>query len=277
MNNYLQIAKRFLKNVKMGGWGQDTLFGEMQKKFGIEEFELLKPTRVRCYYQASLKGRKIFIKFSRKSRRLFPAPCMAETDFRFSNLLHSVNAKNFPESVFYLNNRTHYCVAFEFLEGKTLSEIISTGTLSPSEKENLLVQLQTISRNLWDAGIVHQDMHAGNFIVGKDGTLKIIDFGTACFYEKQKRFFFLKRHPFLFSLLVRKLPSDRHRDDIFAMRKILELVGFHEHYQDTYRNFESFLNQRLGIRDNGGQYRIKILQDKIDRIVKAVIAKCRRN
>ena len=263
-------------------WGgkigkQDALFCEMKKKFDVESIQLLWSNKVsRSYYQASMKGRQIFIKFAGKSRRLFPAPCMAERDFTFCNLLHKINTKNFPEAVFFLKNRTHYCVAFEFLEGKTLDEIIHVDTLSPSEKESLLVQLQEIYKVLWDTGIVHRDIHTGNFIVMNDGSLKIIDFGKARFYEKLKWFFFLKKLPLLSPLLVRQLPTDRMTDDTFAMQKILEQIGFHEHYQDTYRNFESFLNQHIGIRDNGGQYRIKILQDKIDKGVKAVIAKCRR-
>jgi len=251
MNNYPPIVKRHSDNVNIGG-EQDALICELKNKFEVENIQWIGNSfrTFQGYYQALWKGRKIFLKLKKSPNNSAPdSACVFEKEYLCCNQLHKINAKHFPEAVFFLRNGEYHCIAYEFLDGKVLGEKIENGNLSISEKANILAQLQEIIKGIWQSGIVHRDMHSYNFIVVKDGTVKLIDFGCACVFEKQpqKKFLFLRKFPLLFHLLVRQ---DRRTDDIFWMMRILKRIGFHENYQKTYRDFELFLQQRLGIRVN---------------------------
>ena len=71
-------------------------------------------------------------------------------------------------------------IVMEYVEGKTLRELISTGAKLPFERSldivsNILNSLAFSHK----AGIVHRDIKPGNIMITKNGDVKVMDFGIA--------------------------------------------------------------------------------------------------
>jgi hypothetical protein len=71
-------------------------------------------------------------------------------------------------------------MVMEYLEGKSLQEIISTReAIELTEKLNLMAQVCDGLQYAHENGIVHRDIKPANILVLKNGTAKLIDFGIA--------------------------------------------------------------------------------------------------
>jgi len=197
--------------------------------------------RIRTHYQALLNGRKIFVK-----RTVGKGKKKGKNEFDFCNQLRRINADNFPEALFCTKGED-CCIAFDFLEGETLSNKIQSADFSPSERKSVILQLKDVAKSLIEVGIVHDDMHSSNFVVTKDGTLKLIDFGSAVDRKRyEKRYAACKNPALLFPLLVNRIAGRDHSNDLIEMLNILERIGCQESYQETYREVEVFLKEHIG-------------------------------
>ena len=66
----------------------------------------------------------------------------------------------------------------EFISGKTLYEVIER-ELEEEEIESVVIQLVDVVAHSHAKGITHRDIKPGNVMVQPDGTIKLLDFGTA--------------------------------------------------------------------------------------------------
>jgi eukaryotic-like serine/threonine-protein kinase len=69
--------------------------------------------------------------------------------------------------------------AMEFLEGKTLSDVIKEKPLSTEEVVVFGIQIAEALDYAHQKGVIHRDIKPGNIVVQPDGQLKITDFGVA--------------------------------------------------------------------------------------------------
>lgn len=101
---------------------------------------------------------------------------------RFEKEARSASALNHPNIVHIYDigeyEATHY-IAMEFVEGKTLREILSKGPLPPKTILKLATQLADGLAKAHGAGIIHRDLKPENLMVTPDGFLKVVDFGLA--------------------------------------------------------------------------------------------------
>jgi serine/threonine protein kinase len=100
---------------------------------------------------------------------------------RFTQEARSVGALNHPNilSVHDIGaqNGIHYIVT-ELLDGETLREKLSHGTLPPRRATDYAIQIAQGLASAHEKGILHRDLNPENLFVTKDG-VKILDFGLA--------------------------------------------------------------------------------------------------
>ncbi len=70
-------------------------------------------------------------------------------------------------------------IAMELVEGKTLREILLSGVLPTKQILRIGVQVAEGLARAHSVGIVHRDLKPENLMIGRDGLVKILDFGLA--------------------------------------------------------------------------------------------------
>jgi predicted Ser/Thr protein kinase len=70
-------------------------------------------------------------------------------------------------------------LAMEFVDGETLEQMIRRGPLDPQRVVEILLQAASALDAAHALGIVHRDVKPANFMVAKDGRVKLMDFGIA--------------------------------------------------------------------------------------------------
>lgn len=70
-------------------------------------------------------------------------------------------------------------IAMEYVDGRSLRELIDTRALTYDQKLAVLAQLLTGMKKAHESGIVHRDLKPANIMVTSDHQVKILDFGLA--------------------------------------------------------------------------------------------------
>jgi eukaryotic-like serine/threonine-protein kinase len=113
-------------------------------------------------------------------------PALAASDperrARFEQEARSASALNHPNIITVLDigdaDGTSY-IAMEYVEGRTVRELLAAGPLSVRKVLDIAVQAAEGLGKAHSAGIVHRDLKPDNLMVSKDGFVKILDFGLA--------------------------------------------------------------------------------------------------
>ena len=107
---------------------------------------------------------------------------------RFEREAQAASALNHPNIVTIYeigqSDSAHF-IATEFVEGKTLRQMMNEKPLKLSETLNVVIQVAGALMGAHAAGIVHRDIKPENIMVRSDGYIKILDFGLAKLTEQQ--------------------------------------------------------------------------------------------
>ena len=98
---------------------------------------------------------------------------------REARLLASLNHPNIATLYGLENEDGVVFLAMEFIEGRTLAEMIAAGALSADEALPLFQQIAEALESAHAKGIVHRDLKPANVMVTPDGRIKVLDFGVA--------------------------------------------------------------------------------------------------
>jgi len=82
------------------------------------------------------------------------------------------------------SDATHF-IATEFVDGKTLRQLINEKPFTLNETLNVSMQVADALSGAHAAGIVHRDVKPENIMIRRDGYVKILDFGLAKLTEQQ--------------------------------------------------------------------------------------------
>jgi predicted ATPase/serine/threonine protein kinase len=101
---------------------------------------------------------------------------------RFEREARAASALNHPNivTIYELGqvDSTQY-IAMEFVEGKTLRELLASGPLPIPKVIQIAAQVAEGLAKAHEAGIIHRDLKPGNLMITRDGLVKILDFGLA--------------------------------------------------------------------------------------------------
>ena len=107
---------------------------------------------------------------------------------RFVREARAASALNHPNIVTIYEighaNSTSF-IATEFVDGKTLRQLINERSLTLRETLNVIIQVADALSGAHAAGIVHRDIKPENIMIRSDGYVKILDFGLAKLTQHQ--------------------------------------------------------------------------------------------
>ena len=107
---------------------------------------------------------------------------------RFEREARAASALNHPNIVTIYeigrSSSTHF-IATEFVDGKTLRQMINEKPFSLNETLSVCIQVGDALSGAHAAGIVHRDIKPENVMIRQDGFVKILDFGLAKLTERQ--------------------------------------------------------------------------------------------
>jgi serine/threonine protein kinase/WD40 repeat protein len=108
---------------------------------------------------------------------------------RFEQEARSASALNHSNIVTIYDigsDETTIYIAMELIDGKTLREVLHSGSLSTKRLLDLAYQMADGLAKAHQAGIVHRDLKPENIMITKDGAVKILDFGLAKLLKPQQ-------------------------------------------------------------------------------------------
>jgi serine/threonine-protein kinase len=81
----------------------------------------------------------------------------------------------------------HYYFVMEYVEGRSLRELMGSGRLPPQQGLRLLIQVARAIESAHDKGIIHRDLKPENILVDGRGHAKVADFGLAGIRQPDSR------------------------------------------------------------------------------------------
>lgn len=106
---------------------------------------------------------------------------------RFEQEAFAVSALNHPNIITIFDigeTEEHQFIANEFIEGKTLRQLIAEKKLTVSQIVDIALQVCAALATAHEKGIIHRDIKPENIMVRADGITKVLDFGLAKLLEK---------------------------------------------------------------------------------------------
>ena len=154
----------------------------------LEEGQQFAHYKIRSAIGAGGMGEVFLAEDTRLSRKvalkILPRKFTVNEDrlYRFQQEARAISALNHPNIITIYeigeSDDINY-LAVEYIEGKTLREIINEHSLNLSGVTNIAIQVAEALSAAHQSGIVHRDIKPENIMIRLDGYVKVLDFGLA--------------------------------------------------------------------------------------------------
>jgi len=124
------------------------------------------------------------------AEKLREAVAQFQTEAR---ILARISHPNIPKVSDYFSINGAYYLVMEYINGKTLEEVLTERKGKPVDERLALSWALQICRAMHflsvqkPRSIVFRDLKPSNIMIGRDGRVKLIDFGIARFFKEEKR------------------------------------------------------------------------------------------
>jgi len=82
-------------------------------------------------------------------------------------------------------SKSHPVLLLEYIQGKTIRELVLSSTLELRQKLRIAIEAATIVGHIHQKGITHKDINSNNILVSDEGLVHIIDFGMATALKRE--------------------------------------------------------------------------------------------
>lgn len=122
-----------------------------------------------------LLGRQVALKVL--SRRLSRDRAFVERFRREAQAAANLNHPNIVSLYDYGSEDGNYYIVMEFIEGRSLDELIAAGRIMPERAAEIAADVAKALERAHAAGLVHRDVKPGNVMITDAGEVKVTDFG----------------------------------------------------------------------------------------------------
>lgn len=164
----------------------------------------------------------------------------------------------------------HHFIVMQFIEGKTLAELVRSNALKSMQFLELALQIVGAIAEAHAHGIIHKDIKPGNIMVTPTGQAKVLDFGLAKIVQKQNLESFAESASDLsqtgiFQGTVAYMSPEQlrgekldYRTDVFSIGTVLYemLSGVNPHACGTEAEIISYILSRKPLSLNRGSKRV---------------------
>ena len=103
------------------------------------------------------------------------------------SVLRGLKNKHLPEIVDVIDYEASFLIVMDYVEGRTLLDLIEEREVfSEEEVLDIAIQLCEVIGFLHEKGIIYRDLKPANIMLKPDGTIVLIDFGTAREFKTNK-------------------------------------------------------------------------------------------
>ncbi len=108
---------------------------------------------------------------------------------RFDREARAASALNHPNiiTIYEIGEiEDKHFIATEYIEGRTLRELLAAGRVAEKDAIEIAVQLCSALAAAHEAGIIHRDIKPENIMLRHDGYVKVLDFGLVKLTEQER-------------------------------------------------------------------------------------------
>jgi len=110
---------------------------------------------------------------------------------REAEILRSLNHPGLPQIFDFFSEKDSHCLVMDYIEGKTLEDIMKERSAAFSHLEVLpwALQICEILKYLHDVKpdpVIFRYLKPSNIMIGNDGRIRLIDFGIARYFSPRK-------------------------------------------------------------------------------------------